>query len=110
MRFFCHNDVDAAVAMLLKSGGHNAWTAHDANFAAASDSAPAVYAHDQRAALISHDAEFSRRRKRNIIGWHIYLACHLLAAVDLITTHLDASPRPKVGTCSIRLRMLDVMR
>ncbi len=89
MRFFCDNDVDAAVAKLLKSRGHNAWTADDAVLAAASDSALAVYAHDRRAALISHDAEFSRWRKKNIIGWHIYLACHQLDAVDLITTHLD---------------------
>lgn len=89
MRFFCDNDVDAAVAKLLKSRGHNAWTADDANLAAASDSALAIYAHDHRAALISHDAEFSRWRKRNIIGWHVYLACHQLEAVALITTHLD---------------------
>jgi hypothetical protein len=48
----------------------------------------AVYAADRRAALISHDAEFARRRRRNTIGRHIWLRCTEPQAPAVLNQHL----------------------
>jgi len=63
---------------------HEAWTAYDAGMSDASDDDLAIYAHDKKAVLITHDREFSQRRRRNIIGRHIWLNCHEVDAADLI--------------------------
>lgn len=89
MRFFCDNDVDAAVAARLKKLGHEAWTASEAGLAQAKDDDLTVYATDARSALVTHDKEFSRRRKRNVVGWHIWVRCVEWEAADLLERHLD---------------------
>ena len=67
-RFVCDHDVDVAVAMMLRKAGHEAWTAADAGLYRAGDDDLTVYADNKDAVLISHDTEFSQRRRRNVIG------------------------------------------
>jgi predicted nuclease of predicted toxin-antitoxin system len=84
VRFVCDHDVDAAVAVVLRRLGHEAWTASDAGLATAVDDELAVYAHDQGAVLVTHDKEFSQRRKHNIIGKHLWLRCVEFDAAGLL--------------------------
>lgn len=89
MRFVCDHDVDAAVAKMLRSRGHDAWTVGVAGLALAVDDALTAYADDHDAALVTHDVEFSTRRRRNVVGQHIWLRCLEYDAVDLLEKHLD---------------------
>lgn len=75
MRFVLDEDVSAVVARMLKEQGHEAWTASQANLSAGGDDDLSAYAHDKRATVLTHDREFSNRRKRNPIGRHVRLAC-----------------------------------
>lgn len=50
----------------------------------------AVYAADRSAALVSHDADFARRRRRNTIGQHIWLRCTEPQAPAVLGQHLTA--------------------
>jgi predicted nuclease of predicted toxin-antitoxin system len=90
LRFFCDHDVDAEVAGRLRELGHNAWTAAEAGLNRARDDELTVYADDKQAALLTHDREFSRRRRRNVVGWHIQLRCDGWDAADLLEKHLPA--------------------
>ncbi|WP_344027754.1 DUF5615 family PIN-like protein [Pseudonocardia kongjuensis] len=83
------HDVDAAVGSMLRRRGHDAWSASDAGLATASDDELTVYAHDQRAVLLTHDREFSQRRRTNVIGRHVWLRCLDTDAVKLLEEHLD---------------------
>lgn len=83
------NDVDAAVAALLRNEGHEAWTASEAGLAEASDADLAVYADDQGAALISHDREFSQWRQANTSGQHIVLMVPQPDAAEVVAEYLD---------------------
>jgi len=89
LRFFCDQDVDARVASVLRSRGHEAWTASDAGLAKEADDALTVYSVDHDAVLITHDIEFSRRRRRNVIGRHIFLRCNEWEGPDVMAQHLD---------------------
>lgn len=73
----------------LRAAGHECWTAYDAGLSAAGDDDLTVYAHDQRAVLVTHDVEFSKRRRRNVIGWHVQMRCREWEAADLLIRHLD---------------------
>ena len=76
MRFFLDHDVPASVGRMLRGAGHDCWTAAQAGLAAeGEDDKLSVYAAAQGAVLITLDREFSRRRLRNPIGWHIWLRC-----------------------------------
>jgi predicted nuclease of predicted toxin-antitoxin system len=88
LRFVSDQDVDADVAARLRQFGHDAWTASDAGLARAGDDDLAVYAHDRNAVLLSHDREFSRRRRAWTIGQHIYLRCPEWDAADLLAAAL----------------------
>ena len=89
MQFFCDNDVDAAVAERLRLLGHDAWTAAQAGLAAAEDDDLTVYADDRGAVLVTHDREFSRRRRKNVVGRHVFLRCNEWEAADLLEKHLE---------------------
>jgi predicted nuclease of predicted toxin-antitoxin system len=89
VRFVLDHDVDARVAGLLRSRGHQAWTASDANLYSASDDTLTVYADDRGATLLTHDDEFSKRRRRNVVGRHVQLRCPEPDAVALLTERLD---------------------
>ena len=89
MRFVCDHHVDARVAARLRKLGHDAWTAAQAGLSRARDDELTVYADDQRAVLISHDSEFSQRRRRSVVGRHIFLQCNEWDAADVLERHLD---------------------
>lgn len=89
MRFFLDNDVDARVAGLLRGRGHDAWTAADAGLYRADDDELTVYAHDRNATLITHDREFSSRRRRNAVGRHVQLRCPEPDALGVLAAILD---------------------
>lgn len=88
MRFVCDQDVDARVASVLRGLNQEAWTAAEAGMSRARDDELTVYASSKGAALLSHDVEFSERRRRNVIGRHIYLRCNEWDAPDLVSTYL----------------------
>ena len=74
---------------MLRRRGHNAWTAANARRSRAQDDELTVYADDRDAVLISHDVEFSERRKRNVVGRHVFLRCNEWEAAGLLERHLD---------------------
>jgi predicted nuclease of predicted toxin-antitoxin system len=88
VRFVLDQDVDAAVGVVLRRQGHEAWTAASAGLSRVSDDELTAYAHDQRAALLTHDVEFSQRRRRNVVGQHVWLRCLDLEAADLVAQRL----------------------
>ena len=89
VRFICDHDVDAAVAATLRRLGHDAWTAANAGLSAASDDELTVYADDQSAALLTHDAEFSLRRRCNVVGKHVWIRCSEMDAAELIEERIE---------------------
>ena len=89
-RYFLDHDVDYAVARALRRAGYECWTAGEAGLHAASDDQLTVYAHDRRAALVTHDREFSRRRRMNVVGTHIWLRCLEWEAESLVLGYLPA--------------------
>lgn len=89
MRFVLDQDVDARVRTVLASRGHDCWTADNAALSDAPDDSLTVYAASHRAVLITHDRAFSARRRRNVIGQHIYLRCPEPDARAVLTSHLD---------------------
>lgn len=54
----------------------------------AADDELTVYAMSKDAALLSHDVEFSDRRRRNVVGRHIFLRCNEWDARELVERHL----------------------
>jgi len=96
------NDVDAQVGAMLRGEGHRCWSASDAGLASAADRELAIYAHDQRAALVSHDRRFSEWSVKNTIGKHLYLDVPQWDAESLLLSQL-----PKV--CRLLESMDDVV-
>jgi predicted nuclease of predicted toxin-antitoxin system len=74
VKFYLDNDVDARCRRVL-SPPHDCWTAAQAGRAFAADDDQTVYADDAGAVIITHDREFTERRKRNTAGRHIRLCC-----------------------------------
>ena len=89
MRFVLDQDVDARVAAALRAAGHDAWTVGAAGLARASDDALTVYACQHSAALLTHDVEFSTRRRKNVVGRHIFLRCNEWDGAAVVKQHLD---------------------
>jgi predicted nuclease of predicted toxin-antitoxin system len=73
VRFVLDHNVDAAVAAVLRREGHEAWTAGRAGLSRVSDDELTAYADDRNAALLTHDVEFSERRRKNVIGKHVWI-------------------------------------
>ena len=73
----------------LRKLGHDAWTAAEAGLNTAADDELTVYAMDRQAVLVTHNREFSIRRQRNVIGWHIWLGCAEWEAAGLLGRHID---------------------
>jgi predicted nuclease of predicted toxin-antitoxin system len=88
VRFVLDNDVAVTVRRVLLDAGHECWTAAEAHLHEASDDALAVYATARGAALISHDAGFARRRRRNTIGQHVWQRCPEPRAPAVLGEHL----------------------
>lgn len=89
MRFFLDQDVDARVRRLLINKGHQCWTADQANLPSAIDDALTIYGQTKNAVVVTHDREFSARRRRNTIGLHVFLDCLEPDAAGLLAAHLD---------------------
>lgn len=53
------------------------------------DDEQTVYAMDRGAVVISCDAEFSQRRRKNAIGRHICLKCPKPEATEILEQHLE---------------------
>lgn len=56
---------------------------------AAEDDDVSVYADEQAAVVITHDREFSLRRRRNTFGRHVWLRCLEPKAAEVLAVHLD---------------------
>lgn len=80
--------MDAAVAARLKQMGHDAWTVAEAGLSAVDDDELTVYAHDKGAALVTHDRRFSQRRRKHVIGKHLWVECKEWDAADLLERRL----------------------
>ena len=106
MRFVLDEDVDASVARYLREQGHEVWTVVEAGLGGADDDSVAIYADDQGAVLITHDAEATRRRRRFTFGRHAFLRCHQLEATSLLEDHIvelvELAARLQVGVFEVR--------
>jgi predicted nuclease of predicted toxin-antitoxin system len=89
MRFVLDQDVSADVGIMLRSQRHECWTAHDAGLSEVKDDELTVYASQKRAALLTHDREFSQRRRKRVVGWHVQLRCNEWEAAALLRLHLN---------------------
>ena len=89
MRFVIDHDVAVTVRGVLIRAGHECWSAAQAHLDDAPDDALAAYADDRHAALISHDMDFARRRRRNTRGQHVWLRCPEPDAPTVLTRHLS---------------------
>jgi predicted nuclease of predicted toxin-antitoxin system len=84
VRFVPDQDVDARVVGLLVKNGQEAWTVAAAGIPDAQDDDISVYAAEKNAVVVTHDIEFSARRRRNPHGRHVHLGCSEPDAVELI--------------------------
>jgi predicted nuclease of predicted toxin-antitoxin system len=73
---------------MLTREGHEAWSAHDAGLADAEDDELTVYAVRHAAALVSLDAQFMQRRRKNAVGRHVRLRCPEPGAAALLRDSL----------------------
>ncbi len=89
MRFYLDNDVDARCRRTIEAAGHECWTAAQAGRADAPDDDQTIYANEHDAVLVTHDREFTDRRKRNTIGRHIRLCCEQPDGPGVLATWLD---------------------
>lgn len=97
MRFVLDQDVDARLVGLLVKGGHEAWTVASAGIPDAQDDDISVYAAKKDAVVVTHDVEFSARRRRNPHGRHVQLGCtepEAMAVVDACLTELVLALEP----------------
>lgn len=73
---------------MLRQERHECWTAGAVGLATASDDTLSVWASNHRAAVVTHDQEFSLRRMHNAIGHHVWLRCNAWDASDVLRAHL----------------------
>jgi hypothetical protein len=90
VRFVLDQDVDAGLVGVLVRRGHDAWTVASAGIPDASDDDISVYAAKLGAVVVTHDEEFSARRRRNPHGGHIPLGCSEPDAISVVEGKLDA--------------------
>jgi predicted nuclease of predicted toxin-antitoxin system len=89
VRFVLDNDVDARVGKVLRQAGHECWASTAGLAATADDDTVAVYADDRQAVLITHDREFTERRRKNTIGRHVRLDCQQPDGLEVMAARLD---------------------
>lgn len=53
---------------MLVRRGHDAWTAAQAGLNQEPDDTLTVYAYERDAVLLTHDREFSQRRRKNVVA------------------------------------------
>jgi hypothetical protein len=74
---------------MLRAKRYTVITAAEAGLHQAADDDITVWADDLQAVLITLDREFSRRRRQNTVGRHVWLRCSEPEASDLLLEHLD---------------------
>lgn len=89
MRFVLDHDVDVAVCAVLTAAGHDCWRAPEGLAPDGRDDDISVYADDMNAVVVSHDAEFARRRRNRTFGQHVYLRCGQADATDVLGQRAD---------------------
>jgi limonene-1,2-epoxide hydrolase len=92
LRFLLDNDVDSGVATALRRFGHDVVTAYDIGLAgidSAEDDELTVYGTDRGRVVITHDREFTSRRKRNTIGLHVRIRVEQPDGPGVIEDRLD---------------------
>jgi hypothetical protein len=87
--FVLDHDVAAGVGRALRKAGHRCVTAGGSGMALANDDAMSVFADNHRAVLLTHDREFSKRRRANTFGKHVLLDCREWDAAGLVCEYLD---------------------
>lgn len=89
MRFYLDNDVDARCGTVLRRLDHECWTTSEAGRSDAGDDDQTAYAQSRGAVLLTHDREFTQRRRLLPIGLHVRLDCEQPDGPDLVRTRLD---------------------
>lgn len=92
MKFLLDNDVDVSVGHVLRAAGHQVATVAEVGLAgrrSATDDEVTMYADDRGLVVVTHDREFTGRRRRNTVGLHVRLVCEQPDAVDVVGAHLD---------------------
>jgi predicted nuclease of predicted toxin-antitoxin system len=84
LRFVLDNNVDARVRRVFVDAGHDCWRAAEAGLAQVVDDEVSVYADNMDAVLVTHDKEFTERRKKNTFGKHVRLTCQEPDACDVL--------------------------
>jgi hypothetical protein len=87
--FVLDHDVAVAVGRALRKAGHRCVTAGGSGMARASDDGLSVFADEHGAILLTHDKEFSRRRRANTFGKHVLLDCREWDVAGLVSKYLD---------------------
>jgi len=112
LRFVLDNDVDARVQRVFTKAHHECWRAADAGHAKTMDDEVSVYADDHGAALVTHDREFTERRKRNTFGKHVRLTCPqpdacavLAACMDELVAMLEQSGDVVIEVSSTQVKL-----
>jgi predicted nuclease of predicted toxin-antitoxin system len=82
-------DVDTGVANVLNRAGHDCWRSTDGLAPDAEDDEVSVYADDRQAVVITHDREFTERRKKNTFGKHVRMTCEQPDACGVIEERLE---------------------
>jgi predicted nuclease of predicted toxin-antitoxin system len=82
------NDVDAGVVRVFVKAGHVCWRGAEAGVTTEDDDL-SVYAENQEAVVVTHDREFTERRKRNTFGKHVRLKCLQPDACDVLKARMD---------------------
>lgn len=84
--------MDYGVAIVLRTHGHDVVTAHEVGLAgadSAEDDALTVYGSDSGRVVVTHDREFTARRKRNTIGLHVRIRVEQPDAPEVMDDRLD---------------------
>lgn len=87
--FLLDQDVQRAVARVLRERNFTVETAHTLGLGEADDDDLTVWADEHGAIVVTHDREFSRRRIRRPIGRHLELRCKERVAAALLRQSLD---------------------
>lgn len=87
--FVLDNDTSVAVSRILRKAGRQCVAAAASGLASASDDHVSVFADEHHAVLLTHDVEFTARRRRNTFGKHVLLACRQWEAATIVERHLE---------------------
>jgi predicted nuclease of predicted toxin-antitoxin system len=89
VRFVLDEDVDSGVARVFSAAGHEAWSITDAGLSGIKDDDVSIYAAQKDAVVVTHDVEFSARRRKNPHGRHVQMGCREREAASLVAERLD---------------------